>query len=247
VINHSDYSEKIEFLDRDKKVKTKVNLAYYWLKSQRVLVTQGDYSGYLLHGHYESFYPNNSLRDKGKFSYGLKVGLWNYWRIDGSLEKTENWKKGEIKGNAIIYDHNGLDSLIIPYKNNLKNGKVYEVFGNKRKHVETYKRGVLKMDKVDKVQLKFLHKKKNVVEETSEEKVKEREEHKSEEKEKKATRKKDKLNKDSDSNKDKDSSVKKKGLFNKKKQKEESTEKPKKEKNHFFKGLFKKDKSEKSE
>lgn len=70
---------------------------YFWYKAQRVKSTQGESSGKLLHGEFESFYVNDQLYQKGDFKHGLKCGEWLHWREDGSLVHAEVWSKGELK------------------------------------------------------------------------------------------------------------------------------------------------------
>ncbi len=70
---------------------------YFWYKAQRVKSTQGESSGTLLHGEFESFYTNDQLHQKGNFKRGLKRGEWLHWREDGSLIHSEIWRKGELK------------------------------------------------------------------------------------------------------------------------------------------------------
>ena len=70
---------------------------YFWYKAQGVKSTQGESSGTLLHGDFESFYDNDQLHQKGSFKRGLKCGEWLHWREDGSLIYTEIWSKGQLK------------------------------------------------------------------------------------------------------------------------------------------------------
>ncbi len=80
---------------------------YYWYKAQHVMSTQGGSSGQLLHGEFESFYDNKQLARKGEFRKGLKDGEWLYWRPDGTLYRSEHWKKGRAVGVTTLYDVNG--------------------------------------------------------------------------------------------------------------------------------------------
>lgn len=80
---------------------------YYWYKAQHVLQTQGGSSGSILHGGFESFYTNKQLAKKGDFNRGLKNGQWMYWREDGTLSRSESWKKGNKAGFEKWYDENG--------------------------------------------------------------------------------------------------------------------------------------------
>jgi hypothetical protein len=231
-INHAEYSEKIEFTYSDKIVKTKINLKYHWIKNQKVLITQGGYSGKLLHGNYEAFYSNKNLMEKGSFKLGLKDGHWIYWRIDGSIEKSEYWKNGKQIKYSVLYSTEGKDSLRTPYKNGLKHGKVYEVFGNNEKHVRTFKKGSLKKDKEEKIRVKWMKKNSDK---------------KAMKKEKKAG--KDKLdNPITNENSALDTSSKeeeKMGFFRfSKKEKEKKTKNKIEKKPGFFKRIFNKEKSE---
>ena len=69
--------------------------------------TQGGSAGQLLHGPFESFYANKQLCTKGTYLRGLKNGMWFYWREDGTLIKTENWKNGVQSSEQIDYNSNG--------------------------------------------------------------------------------------------------------------------------------------------
>lgn len=80
---------------------------YFWYKAQKVMSTQGGSSGQLLHGDFESFHENKQLSRKGAFRKGLKHDEWLYWRTDGTLIRTEIWKKGILRGIETLYDANG--------------------------------------------------------------------------------------------------------------------------------------------
>lgn len=70
---------------------------YFWYKAQGVKSTQGESSGTLLHGNFESFFPNDQLNAKGTFRKGLKQGEWMTWRENGSLITVEKWSNGDLK------------------------------------------------------------------------------------------------------------------------------------------------------
>lgn len=97
-------------LDPDKKGirRYDTHKTYYWYKAQKVMGTQGGSSGQLLHGAYESFYVNKQLCEKGRYEKGLKDGDWQYWRMDGSLLRTEHWNTGAQRGEQIHYSEKGL-------------------------------------------------------------------------------------------------------------------------------------------
>lgn len=91
---------------------------YYWFKTQKVLATQGGASGLLLHGPLEAFYDNKQLSQKGNFRKGLKDGEWIYWRMDGTIIRTEEWNKGKHSGHEKVYDATGKLATTIRYKKN---------------------------------------------------------------------------------------------------------------------------------
>lgn len=103
-------SMQFTVLDPDKKGISHYDIhkTYYWFKAQKVMGTQGGSAGQLLHGAFESFYANKQLCAKGNYLRGLKNGMWFYWREDGTLIKTENWKNGTQSGEQIDYNSNGV-------------------------------------------------------------------------------------------------------------------------------------------
>lgn len=124
-LNHSlkQDNEQLQFkvLDTDDRgvwVHRK-NRFYFWYKSQKVMCTQGGSSGQLLHGNFESFYDNKQMSKKGKFHKGLKTGEWLYWRMDGTLIRTEHWKKGRLAELRTTYDMDGSFKNHIEYKRNV--------------------------------------------------------------------------------------------------------------------------------
>ncbi|MDX2362484.1 MAG: hypothetical protein QNK23_16875 [Crocinitomicaceae bacterium] len=93
---------------------------YYWYKAQKLISTQGGSSGRLLDGKFEGFYQNKQLSQRGEFKKGLKHGEWLYWREDGTLYSSENWKKGELFGNQKKYDAHGEEIETITITGNRK-------------------------------------------------------------------------------------------------------------------------------
>jgi antitoxin component YwqK of YwqJK toxin-antitoxin module len=123
-LNHSlkQDNEQLQFkvLDTDDRGiwMHRKNRFYFWYKSQKVISTQGGSSGQLLHGNFESFYDNKQISKKGKFHKGLKTGEWLYWRMDGTLIRTEHWKKGRLAELRNTYDVDGSFKNRIEYKRN---------------------------------------------------------------------------------------------------------------------------------
>src|SRR5687767_7585391 len=65
-IEDKDIRIKAKVLAHKTKVKTKKDLTYYWYGTNKIMETQGDYEGKLLHGEYVTFYQsNNNLNEKG--------------------------------------------------------------------------------------------------------------------------------------------------------------------------------------
>jgi antitoxin component YwqK of YwqJK toxin-antitoxin module len=119
-IKQDDKSIVFRVLDADESQLKKYNpdKNYYWLKSQKILITQGGSSGSLLNGDYESFYKNNQLAEKGLFKKGLKHGVWKHWAPNGILIHRENWSKGIQSGKQFYYSQEGIIQKTIVYKSN---------------------------------------------------------------------------------------------------------------------------------
>ncbi|MFK7784157.1 MAG: toxin-antitoxin system YwqK family antitoxin, partial [Crocinitomicaceae bacterium] len=132
---------------------------YFWYKAQGVKSTQGESSGTLLHGNFESFYENDQLHQKGIFKRGLKCGEWLHWREDGSLIYTAKWSKGELKAKK-WYSESGkvyrserahgrnwktdkADTVIVTHKLFKIERRAYRDSSGKLMKVENWKKGSL--------------------------------------------------------------------------------------------------------
>lgn len=80
----------------------KKELFYTWYSANAIYTTQGGYSGRLLNGMYNEFYPNKSLKTQGLYKNGLKTGAWKNWKEDGSLVEQVNWKNGIILPDSTV-------------------------------------------------------------------------------------------------------------------------------------------------
>lgn len=132
---------------------------YFWYKAQGVKSTQGESSGILLHGEFESFYENDQLHQKGTFKRGLKCGEWMHWREDGSLVYSETWAKGELKAKkwynqeGILYkserswgrdwEKEKADTVIVKRTLFKKERRIYRDAEGKLTKEENWKDGVL--------------------------------------------------------------------------------------------------------
>jgi len=80
----------------------KSNLFYYWYEANEIHSTQGGFSGKLLNGTYNEYYPNKNLKEQGGFKKGLKTGTWKSWNKDGTLAEITKWQKGTQVSNKKV-------------------------------------------------------------------------------------------------------------------------------------------------
>ncbi len=90
---------------------------YYWHHANKIMVTQGGYSGELLHGEYRTFYRSEQLKESGTFKQGLKNGKWTEWAENGYITKIVHWNRGIRHGETIDYDAKGEIKKITVYAN----------------------------------------------------------------------------------------------------------------------------------
>jgi len=158
VLNAADTIKKIRIFIANPKVKIKSNRLYAWYQKQIVLHTQGAWSGKLLQGKYESFYPNHNLLEQGTYEKGWKVGLWNQWHADGTLKEQVVWKKGLKHGTFEAFDTRG--QLI--EKGRYKNGRLqghFSTFANGAETKVKYRKNKIIVKKPTSNLFQFLRKK----------------------------------------------------------------------------------------
>lgn len=124
-------------------VKPEPGKFYHWYYNNSLHITQGDFSGKLVHGQFQSFYKNDNLKEKGNFRYGLKEGLWQNWYQNGNYSALSHWEEGQLHGKSISYHQDGhvvqelnyrngqlhglqmqLDEQGLPIKTKYRNGKL---------------------------------------------------------------------------------------------------------------------------
>lgn len=98
VLNSGDTIQKIHIFITNPSFKANKHYFYNWYQKQRVLRTQGSWSGKLLEGQYEAFYPNHNLLEQGLYSRGYRIGEWKKWYSDGTLQEQSAWKHGLLHG-----------------------------------------------------------------------------------------------------------------------------------------------------
>ncbi|WP_050981188.1 toxin-antitoxin system YwqK family antitoxin [Saprospira grandis] len=137
------------FVKNPEKLKVQKGKMYFWYHKDRLLGTEAAYSGLLLEGLYERFYPNQNLLEKGFFHKGLKHGLWQKWWENGRLKEELNWKKGQKKG--VLRRYNAAGQLIEKgqYRKGKLHGKYYffDPETGRCIRVERYKKGEKKAAK----------------------------------------------------------------------------------------------------
>lgn len=107
VLNSGDTIQKLHIFITNPNFKTKTRCFYSWYQNQRVLHTQGAWSGKLLEGQYEAFYPNHNLLEQGTYHRGYQVGTWKKWYPDGTLQEEMRWKHGLRHGQYQRFDATG--------------------------------------------------------------------------------------------------------------------------------------------
>jgi hypothetical protein len=140
-LNSKDSVVRFQVLTDSKKVKYVPALTYWWYKSNTILKTTGGADGKLLNGEYVSFYPDNNLKEKGKFLKGVKDELWITWFPNGKIQEQIIWKKGLMHGQRIVFDKDGNKISTENYKNgvllNAKKKVTKKIKENKPKEKDT--------------------------------------------------------------------------------------------------------------
>lgn len=83
-------------------------VSYFWTKNRSIQETRGDFGGQLLHGTYEAFNSDGSLKEKGVFKYGLRDGIWKTWDPDQLIESEYQYSKGKKNGPFREYEAGNL-------------------------------------------------------------------------------------------------------------------------------------------
>ncbi|MDR1729761.1 MAG: hypothetical protein LBR52_03770 [Prevotellaceae bacterium] len=128
--------------------KPELEKTYTWYMKNSILVTQGNYSGKLLHGAYTKYYCKTSqLAEKGDYGYGLKEGVWSEWNSNGTFSSNITYRKGVKKGKAMFYDSSGNIVEKCRFKNDKRNGKSYTYIDGVEQKPVKYKNGIIKQKK----------------------------------------------------------------------------------------------------
>ena len=106
-------------LELPKKLKRQDDLVYFWYEYGKIHKNTGYFSGKLVHGEVMYKDVDGKVVCSGSFNHGLKIGVWNFWNVNGGRTKTEVWNKGTLE-KVNIYSTSG--SIIREYdyvKNNV--------------------------------------------------------------------------------------------------------------------------------
>jgi hypothetical protein len=143
VINKDDTITRVRIFVENPAIKADQERIYTWCQKQVILETRGSWAGKLLHGRYETFYPNHNLLEQGEYRNGYKIGEWSKWYPNGEIAERINWKNGLATGCFERYDDNG--NLVEQGK--YKEGQIHGLFisyeGGKRMKAH-YRNGIIK-------------------------------------------------------------------------------------------------------
>lgn len=124
------------------KPKLKSDRLYYWFSGNVIHTTQGGFSGKLLNGKYDEYFPSKNLKEQGKFLKGLKNGVWRTWDENGTLNQEVMWKDGMKDGPFSLYDDKGIIKQSGTFSQNQLEGKILFYHGKDSVETKTFKAGV---------------------------------------------------------------------------------------------------------
>ncbi|NTD96996.1 hypothetical protein G6M26_06515 [Agrobacterium tumefaciens] len=116
---------------------------YAWFGGNQLHLTQGGFSGRLLHGPYVEHFETNVIKSKGAYQKGLADGEWKIWRNDGSLDSVLVYSSGILNGMFERYDTAGFLLESGQYKNGKLNGKIKRWLAKDSLQIIQYKKGKL--------------------------------------------------------------------------------------------------------
>ncbi len=146
-LTHKEGNSVFYVAEKKYNPKAKEQKAYYWYNGGKLNVTQGGYSGKLLHGPYNAFYANKNLAEQGNFRKGLKKGEWKTWNAEGKLNTVTHWEDGLPNGRFFEYDSIGGLKRSGRYVNGELHGRIKNYQGRDSVRVERYDAGKLSIKK----------------------------------------------------------------------------------------------------
>ncbi len=141
-VNYPEYTLKTDVSSKNTKINVKEDRTYYWYSSNKIMETEGGYSGKILNGFYTSFFLNGNLKEKGLFKKGLKKGEWITWYDNGKIKEINTWRQGLKAGHSKNFDVNGNMTEEAEYKNGKLNGTQTNYDGGKIIRKKMFKNGI---------------------------------------------------------------------------------------------------------
>lgn len=133
--------------DNKQKLYTPSDSKYYtWYGTENIHITEGAFSGKLLHGSYLELYPNRTLKLKGGYNKGLKNGKWQSWYQSGESESVISWKDGLKNGEFRYYDDKGKLREEGYYKSDMKDGQFSTFLPDGKIRQAIFRQGVVIKD-----------------------------------------------------------------------------------------------------
>jgi len=123
-VTTDDSIVKTFIYDRPLKKNVREGYVYFWYYDGMIHHNQGDFSGKLLHGKYETFDNQHRLLVKGILRYGVKQGVWTRWNENGTVKESYTFKNGRLEGPFKVFNATGKPLMKGQCKNDLLNGKV---------------------------------------------------------------------------------------------------------------------------
>lgn len=163
-VHQADFFAWVEVYDGEIKTSSlENNKTYYWIKAKQIHTSKGGYYGELLHGEYTALYKTDALKEKGKYSKGLKTGEWKEWHPNGELLCISHWKNGLPKGSFCYYNTSGKITRREWYKNGLLHGKQM-TYTDSIETITKYRKGKAVQTKTPKAKKTFNKKEKIKIE-----------------------------------------------------------------------------------
>jgi hypothetical protein len=146
-LSRGDSIESFVVVNQHKSKSLKSDRFYTWYTANAVRHTQGGTAGKLLHGMYVLSNHKKDLIAKGQFRYGLRVGQWQHWHVNGQTKSVEQWKKGKRHGSYRGYDIQGNPLEKGNYRYGQLHGKRVVWEAGNLVRTEMYRRGRLLNDR----------------------------------------------------------------------------------------------------
>lgn len=105
-----------------KRISPKLDRFYYGYYLNRLYSKQGELQGKPLNGEFCRYDLKENILESGHFKYGLKEGLWKQLIPGGTLTEANEYRKGMLYGQRVIYK-NGKPDILEKYRKGKLIGK----------------------------------------------------------------------------------------------------------------------------